>query len=772
MSSAPLLALEDLAHLSLPELNHLVYDWSLWARPEQLPPDHPSKEDPIPDWETWLAIAGRGWGKTRVGAEQVLRWVDQGYRRIHIVAPTTSDTRDVIVEGDSGILNIAHPKKRPRYEPSKRRLTFPNGAIALLFSAEEPERLRGPQCEALWCFSSDTLILTDHGPIPLLEIDPATHKALLPWGTRRFLSPAILTHSEKKVCTLSVQSDKITVTEDHPFFDPSTGSFAPLDRIKCVQLVKNISTRPTISVLETISTGVEVALSRGQSILLRWGLYHRVIKSTIRTLIGWMTGLRIWSVSRKLSTSSATLHVGQSNPKSDTHELHSSLDPAFSVVSSSKSKTGPLTTPNQSSAPEPALRSGGLTLSSLRLAFVRFVKTHIRPSNPSRSTAARNAILEPAESEGPQLTRSRQFVVERLAKPQAVYDLAVEGGVFIANNFLVHNCDELAAWQYLQETWDQAMFGLRLGKHPQIVVTTTPKPLPLIRQLLEQSKKNPRTTVLSSGSTYDNRANLAKTFFSKVAQYEGTRLGNQELHAQLIDPRETGIIRHSWLKLFPHSIDLPIFEYILQSYDTAFTEATLDRKSKDPDPTAATTWGAFKLTQSVKKSLNLKDNCPYTYGVLLLDAWSDLLGYPELRSKVKNEYNHSSYNDRKADAVLIENKGSGISLRQELQRVVPVRAYNPGHADKVERLHSVSHLPCRGLVFIPESRANPGQFVTWADDFIEQLTTFPLVVHDDYVDTFSQALAYLRDLGYLRIDEDIETEDVEEYVKPRENPYS
>ena len=481
---------EDLHTLSPAELRALLHDWTIWARPAQLPPDDPRSSNhltpntPNPHWEYWLALAGRGWGKTRTGAEQVLRWVRLGYRRIAIIAPTSADTRDVATEGESGILTVAHPKERPLYEPSKRRLTFPNGAIATLFSAEEPERLRGPQQDAIWM-------------------------------------------------------------------------------------------------------------------------------------------------------------------------------------------------------------------------------------------------------------------------------------------------DELAAWQYPKETWDMAMFGLRLGTHPQVFISTTPKPIPLIRNLISRAQKEPEKVVLTTGSTYENRSNLASTFFSQVAQYEGTRLGDQELHAKLIDPRESGIVRPGWFHKYPHDFTLPKFEVIVQSYDTAFTEKTQDRKTKDPDPSAASTWGVFAIPQKIRILYSIPSHIQY--GVLLLDAWTDHLGYPELRQKVLQEYETAFFgpkgDERRADVVLIEDKGSGISLRQDLSLAVPVRAYNPGRADKVQRLHAVSNLPCQGVVFIPESRSKPGEFAAWADPLVDQVCSFPLVSNDDLVDTFSQALQYLKDQGWLVIDIPPEEEDEPEVPRVR-NPYN
>jgi len=122
----------------------LLDNWPLWARSEQLPPPG--------DWTTWLYMGGRGAGKTRAGAEWIRARIGSGLaRRIALVAGTEADARDVMIEGESGLLAVAGTSDRPRFEPSKRRLTWPNGAIAMLFSAEQPEALRGPQHDTAWC---------------------------------------------------------------------------------------------------------------------------------------------------------------------------------------------------------------------------------------------------------------------------------------------------------------------------------------------------------------------------------------------------------------------------------------------------------------------------------------------------------------------------------------------------------------------------------------------------------------------------------------------
>lgn len=135
------------------------YDWYGAGCPCGLPAgecrDHPrareSQKPPPGDWAVWAYIAGRGSGKTRAGAEWVQSRVDAGEMRIGlIIAPTAADIRDVMVEGPSGILAVAPPHSRPVFEPSKRRLTWPNGARAICLSGEEPERARGHNGDTIW----------------------------------------------------------------------------------------------------------------------------------------------------------------------------------------------------------------------------------------------------------------------------------------------------------------------------------------------------------------------------------------------------------------------------------------------------------------------------------------------------------------------------------------------------------------------------------------------------------------------------------------------
>lgn len=138
-----------LSSLSPEELQALEHDWKFWGRPDQQLPPEP--------WSIWLLLAGRGFGKSRTGSETIRQLVEgrtplgKGrYKNVAIIGETAADVRDVMIEGPSGILTSTPKAFRPLYEPSKRRLTWPNGATAGLYNATEPDQLRGPQFDLAW----------------------------------------------------------------------------------------------------------------------------------------------------------------------------------------------------------------------------------------------------------------------------------------------------------------------------------------------------------------------------------------------------------------------------------------------------------------------------------------------------------------------------------------------------------------------------------------------------------------------------------------------
>lgn len=441
----------------------LLHDYELWARPNQLPPPEP--------WTKWLLLAGRGFGKTWVGANWINKEVyARRGSRVALVAEDAADARDVMVEGEAGVLAVAPPWNRPIYEPSKRRLTWPNGAVGALYADADPESLRGPQHDRAWV-------------------------------------------------------------------------------------------------------------------------------------------------------------------------------------------------------------------------------------------------------------------------------------------------DELAKFRNAKTTWSNLMFGLRLGYDPKVLVTTTPKPVQIIHDLV---KKDESCTVVR-GTSYDNRANLAPSFFLEIVrEYEGTTLGRQELLGELIDPEEAGIIKRSWFKLLPKTAATPVPKYVLISLDTAFTDKTT------ADFTACQIWAIIDFMGQQR--------------AVLLDAWREQLRYPDLKDRVKKLFLKTYFGpegkERRADIVLIEDKGSGISLRQDLERdKVPCHAYNPGRADKTLRLHAASPLVRAGLVLLPESTVKQGAVRDWVEPMLNQVCAFSgpeTLEHDDDVDAFSQAMIYFRDTGLLRIKVAGEEEE-DPVVLPKKklgNPYA
>lgn len=127
----------------------LQYSWDFWARPEQKLPQSFDLHQGTKN--TWLILAGRGFGKTKTGAQVIIDEIQKGnVGRVALVAETAADARDVIIEGESGILASSPPWFKPTYEPSKRRISWPNGAVATTYNATEPDQLRGPQCDFAW----------------------------------------------------------------------------------------------------------------------------------------------------------------------------------------------------------------------------------------------------------------------------------------------------------------------------------------------------------------------------------------------------------------------------------------------------------------------------------------------------------------------------------------------------------------------------------------------------------------------------------------------
>ena len=318
-------------------------------------------------------------------------------------------------------------------------------------------------------------------------------------------------------------------------------------------------------------------------------------------------------------------------------------------------------------------------------------------------------------------------------------------------------CDELAAFHYIQEAWDMMQFGLRLGDSPKVIVTTTPRPKDLILELIGREGED---VIIDRASTYDNKANLAPTFQKQLEQYKGSKLYLQEVLGEIVDLEDGKVVSRDMFRLWPAGRAFPKFEFIIQSYDCAFSEKTYN------DPTAMTTWGVFKPQDG-------------PMSVLLIDCWAEHLDFPKLKPKVLDEW-RVSYGEgkdaKRPDLIIVEDKAAGISLIQELRHAhLPVVPWNPGKADKMQRLQITASIFATGRVWLPESSVRKGYVKDWAEGFLSQLCSFPDSNHDDYVDSATQAIRYLKDCGWLDINPEPRYDDEDDYIDAmpaRVNPYA
>jgi phage terminase large subunit-like protein len=291
--------------------------------------------------------------------------------------------------------------------------------------------------------------------------------------------------------------------------------------------------------------------------------------------------------------------------------------------------------------------------------------------------------------------------------------------------------------------------------------------LPMRYELDE--KGNRRTTILGD---YDIRKTegqllLPSRFGEPEVLFLERELGEYGTAGQLQQrpaPAGGGILKTKYLKLWRAADPLPQLDFILQSYDTAFTE------DPDNDYTACVVFGIFWNVDKQK-------NC-----ALILDAWNDHLAYPNLRKKVIDDWRARYGGDdngrrgRRADAILVEEKASGISLLQDLRLAnIPAAEYNPGRADKAQRAHLSAPLLELEVFYVLESTKRPNEPISWAVPMIEQMSKFPAVKKKDFVDAFTQGCIYIKDQGLLELPEYVDPDDDPKYAddvkRKRRNPY-
>ena len=436
---------------------------------------------------------------TRAGAEWVLDLVwNQGYKRIALVGRTPADVRDVMIYGDSGIMSVSSPHPRPEHEPTKRRLVWPNGAQAFTYSAAAPSQLRGPQHDAAWCVAEGELVATSRGEIPIEDVVAGdfvwTRK-----GLKKVLASTV-TNTDAEIMEIETADGKVLrCTPNHRVWANGEWKLAE-DVSLCDRMTAWISpSDPRHGLIGIVPAGIGTRLATTKTTLATF--------SMLLLLNGKRAGVLL---QKKLSTISTTIKATISPA---TYRL--CLEPTTSDFTW-ESEASP------SLARQPAW---GRLLYGLNASLKRLSATNVA-SSISASECGQSFAQKPV------VTNTSVSAVRKNGQRGVVYDLAVENAhEFFASGLLVHNCDELAAWtdapkgDTLDTSWNNLMLGLRLGTNPKALVTTTPKRVKLVRQLMER-----KSTVITNGTTYDNLKNMAPSFREQVlTAYEGTRIGRQEL---------------------------------------------------------------------------------------------------------------------------------------------------------------------------------------------------------------------------------------------------
>lgn len=746
---------------ALPEADRIAWlarmEWVSRAHKHQIPP--PLEQD----WTVWLLLAGRGAGKTRCAAEALWwwAWTEPGARCL-VLAPTSNDIKHTCYEGASGLLACIPPALIKDYNKQDHLITLVNGSTIRGISADSFERLRGPQFH--YCFVAGTMVLMVDGSQKAIETIEAGDWVQTRFGPRRVRGAGKSVNPNECV-TIRAGQSSLTGTIDHPIL--VNGSWVPMGQIKVGdQLCTASSLMGSLGIAGHLGTSI----TRGADTFIGMSGSRRTDPSrkiwscitstaTLRTTISSIWNLwesQIISGCTRLRDCllkiSAGLQVNLSN-------LAGLIDPDNAFNAAASSPQGRLLV-WASSALASAGNCGATTHSFLKSAAASPADQDTLQKDRFKSTAQRTATTSLQAGRNVSLESIRVESVESLPN-QPTFNLNVEGDhEYIANGFVVHNCwsDELAAFQYLGpgEAWDMMMLGLRLGDRPRVIATTTPKNKDLILDLLSREGDD---VIVDRASTYDNIDNLSSTFSRQLEQYKGSKLYQQEVLGEIVDLEDGKVVSRDMFKLWPADRAFPKFEYIIQSYDCAFSE------KEHNDPTAMTTWGVFKPQDG-------------PMSVLLIDCWADHLTFPQLKPKVLEEW-RVSYGEgkdaKRPDLILVEDKAAGISLIQELRHMhLPVRAWNPGRADKMQRLQITASIFTTGRVWLPESSVKKGYVKDWAEGFLSQLCSFPDATHDDYVDSTTQAIRYLKDTAWLDINPEPRYDD-DDYVDARPkrtNPYA
>lgn len=503
-------------------------EWWWTARPEQVPPiDVP--------WFICLALAGRGWGKSRAGSEWIVDRVSKHPFDQHgaptewlVIGETLSDARAICLEGPAGILRVLERRKiKHAYLKSPRpRIVFPSGAKIHTEGADDKDVGRGYNASGAWldeiCVAEGALVTTDRGDVPI-EAVAVGDMVLVRDGTTCRVSAVRQTSTAAEVVRLRTGRGDLFLTPNHRvWLDNGPGWTAASDVrpgdivLTCPSQMNRCPATPPPSTTGTVSAGFSISAwattstDRARFSIEAFGRKFMaksrpVTRSITSTVSDGTTGLAIWNASLSVLTGSSRRSSATTGPGRKIR-----LQKLFRLASR---------------------LTGGVA--SLAKWCVRSVGKPTSVPECAPSGAPRYAAMPLPGS----IKRSRVLDVEKASGRRPVYDLTVDGlPEFFANGILVHNCK----WRWPKESWDEGIMpSLRAdlaGDQPRAFVTTTPKPIKLLNDWINRTDGSVH---LMRGSTFDNSTNLSAAVLVELRnRYEGTVIGRQELYGEMIEAFE------------------------------------------------------------------------------------------------------------------------------------------------------------------------------------------------------------------------------------------
>lgn len=571
---AQLPAEERLAWIRMQPLDVLTQiargEWWWTSRPEQIPPPG--------DWFIHLALAGRGWGKSRAGSEWLIDRTQLHPTDRHgtptewlVIAETLADARTICVEGPAGLLRVLE-RREIRYKyikhPKPTILVGKDETKIYFEGADDADVGRGYNAAGAWldeiCIAEGEPILTEYGLVPVEQV--AVGDLVM---TRNGWHPVTSARrTARDVPTVGIVTDEgtVRVTPEHKVWTTrgwvQAQGLRPYDMMLSWQQQMELSPPPPPTPQLSTSGAASVGISTGALAITTTGTgSSSIAPSGLLLTDRFPTGMRSTT-----STGSGGMTV------STILSFLLSLSIGPSLRANAPTWRGWRAVPSERA--EGSLTTG--SVDSPAMWSARNVAPSFSPQECGPSSAPPGA---------PIYTAVRQL---RRAGTANVYDLSVDGKPeFFAGpgRLLVHNCK----WKYLKESWEEGIMpSLRAdlaGDHPRVFVTTTPKPVDLIREWVARTDGS---ISLVRGSTFDNRANLsAMTLAEMEKRYAGTTIGRQELYGELIENMDGALFKFTDIERH-RGLDIPELEVSrVCAVDPALTgeddEMGIVVASRDPD---------------------------------------------------------------------------------------------------------------------------------------------------------------------------------------------